>query len=916
MKKNYLFVIILFFLTIAVKSNAETYTNVNYKQIFINHINKVSQEKYSSTVIKSSALKMITDIAGVFEKNYSANPTLKTALESVKKDNIADAINICLRSNAADTTRLLFCARLYIVDLDFFFAENSYDSLMLKCADYWYIKEFARFCKETGMYYKSEELYSRALQAVINTPFEKEAEIDLAEAYYNLNNIESALKELNNIENSLYPKNKIKNDALIQGRTELLKGKIFVSQNEIEKADECFDKAVNNYNKSKADSKQIADIYMLKGTLYAQTGKYSEAEKALEKARNIILKQSEDDYVDLAQLHLKSGVIFKNCGDFTKARSEINKAIEAIDKINDNDPSKKIITAQTETGLAALNIELKDFRRAEALCNNAYELFCNSEMENSAEVLTGKAQVLNVFANLNTTTFNYTVAQKKYEEALEIFKRLNIVSGNEYAGEYATVCNNIGMMLDNRERYSEAIVYYKQSAEIRKKAAEKYPLMATAYAQVLTGLGNAYEKCDLNDSALYFLNMALEIYNSIKNKTNAEQADYSTVCNNLGILYRKSDEPEKAESFYTESFKIRKALVEKSSAYMSLWGDIQNNMGLFYIYRKDYDLAMYYLSKSVEIRSIEAETNHDVYDNVLADGYDNLAYVYNLTEQFDSAAVNYEKSWELRKRLVLKNSTVFLRDYLNTLFNLADLYRFTGRLNDALPILEELKDTYERLMQSDNKNYYAEIADINHNIALIYGLTDRIPQAALQMNDVLTSYLSLASTIPDRYLPKAASVMNQLGNFHTDLKNYSLAEEYYLKAINLRKSLLDSGYVSKTALAASFNNYGLLCLETARPDKAYEYFISAQNIYKAENPENYNIETVIGFSMTNLNLIQYYFEHNKNGKLSEKYQKECTLLLDETLSRLEPYKNNNKSATYYYDYALQLKKSFESIRKI
>ena len=100
-----------------------------------------------------------------------------------------------------------------------------------------------------------------------------------------------------------------------------------------------------------------------------------------------------------------------------------------------------------------------------------------------------------------------------------------------------------------------------------------------------------------------------------------------------------------------------------------------------------------------------------------------------------------------------------------------------------------------------------------------------------QKDSALVCYQRSASIFKANHLTRnLAYCYNSLGIMYRQLKNYELALDYNLQALNIYKAHRDS-----IAIADSWNNIGNVYLDsdTTNREKAFEYYVKAESMYKS-----------------------------------------------------------------------------------
>nr|MCR5456235.1 tetratricopeptide repeat protein [Bacteroidales bacterium] len=645
----------------------------------------------------------------------------------------------------------------------------------------------------------------QALDSANTNASKYRARIALANLYYELRQPDDGLRELD-AANLL--KIKRKDKAPVATAT-MLRGIMHSLKGELDKAIEYLNIALQEFSKQPNDHEGYLRTLRHIADIQNYNNNYPKSAECLNQCVEYCNSHQLDENIRLrylASIYLQWATILKNKGEYGQAREKMHLSLQCASTLVDNDHTFHADLAEIESSQAALEIDMKDYMRAKAMCEDAYGIYSKCEFGDTDETLEGKADLLNTYGNLYSALGQYADASRKYNESLTAYSKLLESSNSKYSAQRAQVLGNIAVMYDDMGDFANALEHYKEAATQYKILAQTRPTYLSAYANIASGIGDLYRRQGNTDSALYYMEQGLQIYRDKAHLTDDEKADYSTICNNLAILHRQNDRLAIAEQFYETAYHIRKELMEKSERYLPLWADILNNYGLYFIDIKDNDLAIYYLNKALEIRLNQIATN----PNILADNYDNLAYAFYMAHLPQDAAANYEKSRAIRRDLVLNSNMPerYIADYISTMQNLASLYKQSNQGIDALAATIELRETLSQLHANSPSEYLDEIASAKHNTALLYGMLNQKAQAADAMNLAIKDYNVLALQDHDKYLPEVAAALNQAANYYSDLGDYVNAEKYYQKALDINTELYEEHLIDPSELAGTLNNLG------------------------------------------------------------------------------------------------------------
>ncbi len=156
---------------------------------------------------------------------------------------------------------------------------------------------------------------------------------------------------------------------------------------------------------------------------------------------------------------------------------------------------------------------------------------------------------------------------------------------------------------------------------------------------------------------------------------------------------------------------------------------------------------------------------------------------------------------------------------------------------------------------------------ILNNLGNLHSNLNNYPQAEKEYNEALSIRRKLAETNPDVYLPDVAMSLNNLGILHSDLNNYPQAEKEYNEALEIYRKLAETNPdVYLPYVARSLNNLGDLYGAQKLYKKAIACYEELENSFK-KIFQNNQIAPICGS-------ISYYYlllsEFSKSKEYAEK----------------------------------------------
>ncbi|CAN5748741.1 hypothetical protein BH11BAC7_BH11BAC7_29490 [soil metagenome] len=206
--------------------------------------------------------------------------------------------------------------------------------------------------------------------------------------------------------------------------------------------------------------------------------------------------------------------------------------------------------------------------------------------------------------------------------------------------------------------------------------------------------------------------------------------------------------------------------------------------------------------------------------------------VYEAMENYDKAIIDYEKA------LTVAKEAKDLMDEASCLNNLANVYGRLGKNDTAITYLKEAGAIYHKL--NDQFNY----GKVLNNIGTVY------------------------------------QDLSKIGTDKEDLGMQDKAENYFLKALEVRKSISDS-----RGLAVTLANLGGLMIDKKLPDKAIDYLSRALGYAKRSGAADIELaiydyisnaylqkkdfEKALEFTTMSINLKDSLFDENLSKGISE-----------------------------------------------
>ncbi|MBN2681872.1 MAG: tetratricopeptide repeat protein [Bacteroidales bacterium] len=279
------------------------------------------------------------------------------------------------------------------------------------------------------------------------------------------------------------------------------------------------------------------------------------------------------------------------------------------------------------------------YKLAQKHYNQAIEIYTN--LNNSAllaETEKNLAFAYEAEGDFNNALIHYINGLKQYEK---INDKKGIASGH----------NGIGSIYLGQNKPVEALKSFEKALSLLNEDEDPFP-----YAFVINNMGLANEQLQNTAEAMDFYQKGLQIMQKIENP-NGE----ATCLNNIANLYAKNGAYKQAEDYYKKILSIQ----EKLSDYNGI-ARTYANLGVLYQDQEKFDLAREYIEKAINL--------YEEIGNLFGagDSYASLSGVYESTQ-------NYKKALESFKTYNEYNDIVFNENQAKRLAELQELHNAEQR---------------------------------------------------------------------------------------------------------------------------------------------------------------------------------------------------------------------------------------------
>ncbi len=444
-----------------------------------------------------------------------------------------------------------------------------------------------------------------------------------------------------------------------------------------------------------------------------------------------------------------------------------------------------------------------------------------------------QADLQNMLGVFYSDTNRFKEAEKCYQEALEIYRRLSKENPEAYEGDVAMICNNLGLLYSVTNRFKEAYEYYQEALGIRRELAKENPeAYEGVVADTCNNLGSLYSDTNRMKEAEEYYQETLEIYRKLeKENPEAYEGKVATTCNNLGLLYRNTNQMKEAKECYQEALEIRRRL---------------------------------------------AKENPEAYEWDVAITCNNLGSLYQEINRMKEGEKYYQEALEIDRKQAKENPEAYEGKVATTCNNLGTLYKHINRMKEAEEYYQEALKIYRKLAEENPKTYDGYVAITCNNLGVLYRNINRMREAEEYYQEALKIYRKLAKESPGAYEGKVATICNNLGALYYKINRKKEAEKYYQEALEIyRKLAEETSKVYERDVANTCCNLALLYLVNKRRKESKNYFETALALYEkyphyADDAQEVRIILAILNIHSTRNFLSSLFSKEKKEKKKEK----------------------------------------------
>ncbi len=426
--------------------------------------------------------------------------------------------------------------------------------------------------------------------------------------------------------------------------------------------------------------------------------------------------------------------------------------------------------------------------------------------------------------------------QKKYDEAIELSKRLELYYELEKPEEYksANLYNLIGMLYLSTNEFEASETYFLKAQKIQEEEALKNPdEIERDLSITYNNLGGLYIEFKKFDDAERCYLKALKIREKFSEKNTDEyESDLALSYNNIGLLYTYMQKYDDAEQYFLKTIELQEKLAEKDpDTFESALATSYNNAGGLYHSIKKYDFAKTYFSKAVRVQEKLVLKNPNVYENVRAITYYNLGGLYNAQKQYEEAEEFYLKAITLLEKLAKSNPDAFYKYLAPAYNNLGYLYEYTNKDDEAEKYLLKAVEIRKKLTEKNREAFESGLATTYNNLAYLYEKVKKFEKAKTYYLITIDFYEKFFTIRFDEYVNQLLDAYYALGNIYFKTKNNTEARGFFIKSMNILKKMFEKNPATEgIRLSNTYISIAVSYIAENKRDEAKVFLDKARNI--------------------------------------------------------------------------------------
>ncbi|MBK7806949.1 MAG: CHAT domain-containing protein [Saprospiraceae bacterium] len=465
---------------------------------------------------------------------------------------------------------------------------------------------------------------------------------------------------------------------------------------------------------------ELAETMDQKGVFFADSRDFAPAENYFQKAKKIRIKYQNEFPLKLFYSNMQYGANFREKGDPKSAINVYNDALNILKNHNGNyDQMTNLLTR-----MSLIYQDIFELDYALELTFDALKILNSNALEVSNLKYAELNKNLGDIYRLKNDTKQSIENHKK---ALSYFKEYKSQNRN-----YAITCHNLGTTYAGMGEFLKADSLFDKSIALLSENHSVIPKNINYY---LIQIYNS--KSLLHYNAQNF-NPAISSYTKlitlIKKNFGENSIDLYQPLNNLGLSYQSLQEFQKADSCYTSAIKLLESNVDSSIFFESLIYQLEWS---YLIWNKAENLYSKYLSSNDEKDLIASYHNFKNYINYLGYLRSSLKLGSSKINLYNDNKIAYEKNLTLINKLG-KSEKELTHYYLSEAWRCFEesksLYLLESFYNNSLLSIKGIPDS---IIHREDE-YTNQLKELNQKILISLIENSKTDEINSQINSLMS----------------------------------------------------------------------------------------------------------------------------------------------------------------------------------
>ncbi|MBR5803076.1 MAG: tetratricopeptide repeat protein [Bacteroidaceae bacterium] len=285
-----------------------------------------------------------------------------------------------------------------------------------------------------------------------------------------------------------------------------------------------------------------------------------------------------------------------------------------------------------------------------------------------------------------------------------------------------------------------------------------------------------------------------------------------------------------SEKYYYKSLNVcQQYVTDDWQTYLPNVANILSNLGNLHVKTREYDLAESELMEALSQFQKLTEVSPNKYIYFVALAYNNLGEYYRESKSYKEAETAIIKAVQMRRELNLQPTVVSKFDLACSLNNLGLVYLYTNRYDECIKELKEALELFQSLPEVDL--YWEKISTVLLNLGNAYSClkdydnSKKTYLAALQIDEQLTD------KYPSLYEERIAQDLNNLSKISRIHGDKAEVLSQLDEAISIYRKLTQNCFEAYALnLVEVLRNFAIINSELNNNDKAVSAFEEAIEI--------------------------------------------------------------------------------------